>query len=144
LLSERNAGKQLPESSLLHDFPKSQIKYKFHIFTLMAMTQVENHWSVTEKTAAEAALKKAYDREIEALLEYVRETSSKILQSEDVWQLHDFLSARRHDIDGKYDNRESFLVFTLSKLVKDGLLELSELEGLSADKRAKVSILTRM
>lgn len=108
------------------------------------MTQVENQWSVTEKTAAEAALKKAYDREIAALLEYVRDTSAKVSQSEDVWQLHDFLSARRHDIDGKYDSRDSFLVFTLSKLIKDGLLELSELEDLSPDKRAKVSILTRM
>ncbi|NEP16039.1 MAG: hypothetical protein F6J97_03950, partial [Leptolyngbya sp. SIO4C1] len=36
------------------------------------------------------------------------------------------------------------LTFTLSRLVKDGWLELSELEDLSADKRAKISLLTRM
>jgi len=35
-------------------------------------------------------------------------------------------------------------MFTLSGLVKEGLLQLSELEGLAADKRAKVSLLTRM
>lgn len=108
------------------------------------MTQAEIQWSNTEKSVAAAALKKAYSREVELLISHVRENASKISQPEDVWQLHDFLSARRHDIDGKYDDREAFLMFTLSKLIKDGLLESAELEGLTADKRAKVKILTRM
>ena len=81
---------------------------------------------------------------MESLIRRVRENASKISDLENVWQLHDFLSARRHDIDGKYDGREAFLMFTLSGLVKEGLLQLSELEGLAADKRAKVSLLTRM
>lgn len=101
-------------------------------------------WSETEKAVAEAALKKAYDREVETLVTRVREQAGSITTTEDIWQLHDFLSARRHEIDGKYDDRESFLIFTLSRLLKDGLIETSEISELAPDKRAKVNILTRM
>lgn len=106
--------------------------------------QSEVQWSETEKAVAEVALKKAYDREVEALIKRVKEQSSAVATTEDVWQLHDFLSARRHEIDGKYDERESFLTFTLSRLLKDGLIETSDISELSPDKRAKVNILTRM
>lgn len=106
--------------------------------------QTEVQWSITEKKIAEAALKKAYDSEVEALIKSVQQRVSLITEPEDVWQLHDFLSASRHDIEGKYDDREPFLLYTLSRLVKDGWLELSELVELAPDKRAKVNILTRM
>ncbi|MEO0455056.1 MAG: hypothetical protein AAF152_00540 [Cyanobacteria bacterium P01_A01_bin.114] len=106
--------------------------------------QAEVQWSSAEKNVAEAALKKAYMREVEALIQAVREQAGSVSLLDEVWQLHDFLSARRHDIDGKYDSRESFLIFTLSRLVKEGWLDLSELAGLEASKRAKVTVLTRM
>lgn len=106
--------------------------------------QTEVQWSDAEKATAKAALKSAYDREISALIQNIRQQASSIETTEEVWQLHDYLSARRHDIDGKYDDREDFLTFTLSRLVKEGLLELSEIQALSADKKAKVNILTRM
>ncbi|MGB7488359.1 MAG: hypothetical protein WA901_19355 [Phormidesmis sp.] len=108
------------------------------------MTQPEVQWSSEEKEIAQQALKKAYEQDIEALISSVKEYAGKISGTEDVWQLHDFLSAKRHDIDGKYDDRETFLMFTLSKLIKDRLLTLTDLEDLAADKRAKISLLTRM
>ncbi|NJM95863.1 MAG: hypothetical protein HC800_00405 [Phormidesmis sp. RL_2_1] len=109
------------------------------------MTQpTEIQWSPEEKRIATTALKNAYEREAKALVKGIRERASLISTTEEIWQLHDFLSARRHEIDGKYDDREPFLMFTLSRLLKDGLIELSDLSGLTADKRAKVSVLTRM
>lgn len=109
------------------------------------MTQPSDvQWSNAEKEIAEAALKQAYNREIENLISDIREKAPLISAPEEVWQLHDFLSASRHDLDGKYDDRESFLMFTLSRLIKDGLLQKSDLEGLSADKQAKVKLLTLM
>jgi len=110
----------------------------------MTMTQAEVQWSTVEQEVAKGALKKAYDREVKVLIEHVRENAVNIEKIEDIWQLHDFLSARRHDIDGKYDEREAFLMFTLSNLIKSGLLERADLEGLTADKRAKINLLTRM
>ncbi len=108
------------------------------------MTQAEVQWSDAEKEIARDALKRAYDREVEALIAYVREKAGKVSRPEEVWQLHDFLSARRYSIDGKYDDREAFLMFTMSTLIKDNLLSLSELDGLTADKHAKITVLTRM
>lgn len=101
-------------------------------------------WSNTEELVAKAAFDKAYEREISALIQEVRHRATTIDQMNDVWQLHDFLSARRHDVDGKYDYRSSVLLFVLAQLVKEGWLKLEELEGLERSKIAKISALTRM
>lgn len=108
------------------------------------MSQAGIHWSQSEKTIAQTALQTAYQRETGALIQNIREQATQITLLDEVWQLHDFLSARRHDVDGKYDASEATLMFTLSRLVKEGWLRLGELEGLEADKRAKVRVLTLM
>lgn len=106
------------------------------------MSDVE--WSVAEKELAQKVFEKAYEREVNALIEEVREKASTITKPDDVWQLHDFLSARRHQLDGKYDYRYSVLIFVFAQLVKEGWLHLEELEGLAGDKLTKVSALIRM
>lgn len=108
------------------------------------MSQAGISWSPSEKNIAKAALQAAYQRETTALIQTIREQAAAITLLEEVWQLNDFLSARRHDVDGKYDPSEDGLMFTLSRLVKEGWLELDELEHLEADKRAKVKVLTLM
>ena len=110
----------------------------------MTTTQTDGKWSNEEKRIAETALKKAYKQETEALIANIRENAANVTQIKDVWRMNDFLSAKRHDIDGKYDDREDFLMFTLSKLMKTGLIEQSDLQGLAADKQAKIAVLTRM
>ena len=106
------------------------------------MSEVD--WSNTEKNIAQAAFERAYKREIEAVIEDVRQRASAIAQPDEMWQLHDFLSARRHDIDGKYDYRYSVLIFVFAGLIKDGWLHLDELKGLDTDKLTKVAALTRI
>lgn len=108
------------------------------------MQASESEWSKIEKQIAEEAFNKAYEREIGALIETVREKASSIAKLEDLWHLHDFLSAKRHQIDGKYDYRYSVLIFVFANLVKDGWLNLDELEGLERNKLAKIAALTRM
>jgi Photoprotection regulator fluorescence recovery protein len=109
------------------------------------MMQVSDaDWTKTEREIAQEAFNKAYQREIDALLQEVREKASSIAQLDDLWQLHNFLSARRHEIDGKYDYRYSVLVFVFAQLLKEGWLHLSELEGLGSEKLTKMSALARM
>ncbi|MEY3256049.1 hypothetical protein FLX35_06430 [Cylindrospermopsis raciborskii LB2897] len=111
----------------------------------MGMVQVNDiEWSTTEKELARKAFDQAYEREINALIETVREQASTITKLDEIWQLHDFLSARRHQIDGKYDYRYSVLIFVFAQLVREGWLHIKDLEGLEVDKIAKVSALTRM
>jgi hypothetical protein len=103
-----------------------------------------SEWSITEEKVAQEAFRIAYEREIEALMQEVRSKASTIAELSDLWKLHDFLSARRHDLDGKYDYQESGLIFVFARLIKEGWLKSNELEGLSTDKRTKITALSRM
>jgi hypothetical protein len=108
----------------------------------MQVTEIQ--WTDTEKTIAKTAFENAHTREIEALVAEVQSLSSAIAQIEDIWNLHDYLSARRHQIDGKYDYRYSVLIFVFAGLLKDGWLHLEELEGLDTEKLKKVAALAKM
>jgi hypothetical protein len=101
-------------------------------------------WSDAEKEIAQTAFEKAYGREIAVLIQEVRAQATSLSELEDLWRLHDFLSTRRHDVDGKYDYRYSMLVFVFSRLVKEGWLNLDELAGLEESKLAKIAALTRL
>ena len=103
-----------------------------------------NNWSKTEKEIAQQAFNKAYEREVQALVQKVRENAGAIATLDDLWRLHDFLSARRHDLDGKYDYRYSVLIFVFAQLVREGWLGLEELEGLKPEKLAKIKAITMM
>ncbi|MBF2064299.1 MAG: hypothetical protein IGS39_07735 [Calothrix sp. C42_A2020_038] len=108
------------------------------------MQAIDTQWSQTEQKVAKAAFDKAYKREINALIQQVREQAKEISELDDMWNMHDFLSARRHEIDGKYDYRYSVLIFVFARLLKEGWLRLDELEGLETDKIKKVTALSRM
>ena len=101
-------------------------------------------WSETEKQIAREALSKAYTRETEALIAEISQKASQISEINDIWTLNDYLNAKRYDIDGKYDYKDSTPVFVLAKLIKEGWLHTDELAGLTPDKRAKVTALARM
>ena len=109
------------------------------------MTQMmDSTWSSMEEVIALAAFEKAFERERDALLAEVRERARAIVELDDLWQLHDFLSARRHDIDGKYDYTDTTLIFVFAQLVKEGWLGLNDLQGIEPSKLTKISVLARM
>ena len=104
----------------------------------------EVQWSKTEEEISRSAFDRAYQREIATLIQDVSEKASAVSELKDIWHLHDFLSTKRHEIDGKYDYRYSVLIFVFARLVKEKWLALDELKGLDADKLAKISALVRM
>ncbi|MFO8039954.1 MAG: hypothetical protein R6U67_10955 [Sodalinema sp.] len=108
------------------------------------MPKTDIDWTIAEKELAQAAFKKAYHREVAALVDEVKDKVEAIAGLDELWQLHDYLSARRHDIDGKYDYRDSMFLFAFSQLIKEGWLSLEELDGLHPSKQKKVAALTRM
>lgn len=108
------------------------------------MQMMDSTWSSTEEVIALAAFEKAFERERNALLAEVRERARVIVELDDLWRLHDFLSARRHDIDGKYDYRDTTLIFVFAQLVKEGWLDLNDLQGIEPSKLTKISVLARM
>jgi hypothetical protein len=104
----------------------------------------ETEWSEIEQKVARSAFDRAYEKEISSLVRAVREEAQNITTSEDVWHLHDLLSAKRHELDGKYDYRYPELIWVFASLVKDGWIEIIDLEGLDGDKLRKISALAKM
>jgi hypothetical protein len=111
---------------------------------MLVESSVEAGWAKAERAVAKKAFDIAYEREILTLIQTLRSRLNAISNPEDIWNLHDFLSAKRHEIDGKFDFRDSSLIFVFAGLVKDGLLQLSELEGLNSEKLSKIAALSRM
>ena len=103
----------------------------------------ETQWSAPERKIANDALEIACQRETDALIREVKNGVGELNAIEDLWRLHDFLSARRHYIDGKYDDSEAGIVFVLAGLVKEGWLSIDELDGLDEAKLAKITALNR-
>jgi hypothetical protein len=101
-------------------------------------------WSQNEQDIAQAALTVAQQRESMALMREVGDRVQAITKLEDLWVLHDFLSARRHEIEGKYVFEPISLIFVFAQLVKEGWLQLADLTGLEPDKQTKIGALARM
>ena len=104
-----------------------------------------NHvkWSKTEKKVAREAFDKAYERECDCLSGRIREIANKIQTPDDIWQLHDFLTEKRKEIDEKYDYRYSMLDLVFGRLIKDGWLDFEDLEGVNQDKIEQIKSLLR-
>ena len=108
------------------------------------MSTVSLEWSESEEQVAQTAFNLAYHREMNTTLEEVRAFAQTIEIPDDLWKLHDFLSSKRHEMDGKYDARSPMLIFVFSQLIKSGWISLDELQGLAPDKLAKIAALTRL
>ncbi|ACB00777.1 MULTISPECIES: hypothetical protein [Cyanophyceae] len=111
---------------------------------MLTMPTANTQWSLQEKTIAKEAFELSYRREIAAVMAEAKRQATLAADPADLWQLNDFLSARRHYLDGKYDFSPESLVFTFAQLIKEGWLELQELDGLAAEKLSKIRILTLM
>jgi hypothetical protein len=105
---------------------------------------IEHGWSLQEQEIARRVFDLAYEREIADLLQTVSAHAGAMTEAKDMWCLNDFLSAKRHEVDGKYDFRYPYLVVVFARLVKEGWLQPQELEGLDPSKRVKISALSRM
>mgnify|MGYP003326193318 FL=1 len=100
-------------------------------------------WTDSEQAVARQAFDTAYGRAIEQLVQTVQVRSQTLTSADSVWSLHDFLSIERHTMEGRFDFRLEGILFVFASLVKDDLLQLTELEGLAADKLAKISAMSR-
>lgn len=100
--------------------------------------------SETENKIAQQAFQTAYQRETSSLINNIRDRASSISQLEDLWYLHDLLSTKRYEIDGKYEYNASTVVFDFAKFIEEGWLSLEDLKGLNSGILSKVSALLRM
>lgn len=95
-------------------------------------------WTPEEQAIARDAFDRAQGRAVSELIDKVKGHATGLASVDALWQLHDFLSTQRHDMEGRFDFRLEGLLFVFAGFVKDGLLAVEELDGLEAEKLAKI------
>ncbi len=95
-------------------------------------------WNQREKSISRAAFDKAYNKECAHIIEAVKKQASTLTEPEDIWTLEDYLFKKRKDIDQRYDYRYSVLIPVFGVLVRQGWIEMKDLEGLGQEKLSKI------
>ncbi len=101
-------------------------------------------WSETEQTVFQEVLDRAYVREANALIQNLREIVRTISHLSHVSSLHDYLGTRLHEINDKYNDRNSFSNLVLAQLLYEGWLTMDDLTGLDIEKIVTISVLAQM
>jgi Photoprotection regulator fluorescence recovery protein len=91
-------------------------------------------WSPAEKAIARKAFDLALGREFEAVILETKNKAAKIQEPSGLWELEQYLTQRRQEINRKYDYRYSVLPLILANLLSSGRLNENELQGLGEDK----------
>jgi hypothetical protein len=94
----------------------------------------EPTWSKSEKAIARMAFDAALKRELQDVMHKTKQTANQIKEPADIWELEDYLTERRKEIDRKYDYRYSQLTHVFGRLLYEGRVREEELRGLSDDK----------
>ena len=91
-------------------------------------------WSKSEKAIARKVFDAALKREIHELMREARQITAQIKQPSDLWDLQEYLTQRRKEIDRKYDYRYSHLTQVFGRLLYETRVSEEELRGFSEDK----------
>jgi hypothetical protein len=94
----------------------------------------ELHWSPAEKIVARRAFKLALQRELDDLIRETKKRAAMVAEPSQLWELEDYLTKRRREIDEKYDYRYSVLTLVFARLLYEGRMNKEDLRGLGQDK----------
>jgi hypothetical protein len=94
----------------------------------------ELKWSHAEKTVARRAFDLALGRELEAIILETKKRAAKIAETAQLWDLGNWLTERRQEIDKRYDYRYSVLPLVFAQLLRDGRLTEDDLHALGQEK----------
>ena len=96
--------------------------------------QNEPTWSKSEKAIARTAFDAALKRELQEVMRQAKQMANEIKEPTDAWDLEDYLTERRKEINRKYDYRYSQLTHVFGRLLYEGRVSEEELGGLREDK----------
>jgi hypothetical protein len=74
----------------------------------------------------------------------VRQKAASLAEPKGIWELEDYLCERRKEIDQKYDYRYSALIYVFGHLVREGWIDMKDLEGLGEEKIQRIHLTATM
>lgn len=96
-------------------------------------------WSDSGKKLARRVFHAALDAELAETMADVKARAAAAATPDDLWALEEHLGRRRREVDEKYDNRYSRLLFVFGVLLREQRIQASDLAGLAEDKRTVVA-----
>ena len=96
--------------------------------------QNEPIWSRSEKVIARKAFDAALGRELHEVMQEAKKLASHIQQPSDLWDLENYLTQHRKEIDRKYEYKYSQLTHVFGRLLHEQRLREEDLLGLQEDK----------
>jgi len=100
-----------------------------------------DRWSKSEKEVARRAFDLAFVRECRAMAERVRAMAAGADDADALWEIHDYLAAKRKAIGTKYDYRYSVRLQVFGQLLAEGWIGEQDLSGLSEEKMGRICTL---
>lgn len=91
-------------------------------------------WNPSEKKLARRVFDAALASELADLMAELKARAAAASQPEQLWEIQDFLYRRRREIDQHYDFRYSQLPWVFGRLLRDGRIQETQLDGLGEDK----------
>lgn len=101
-------------------------------------------WTQAEKVIARRIFDRAYEKECTNILNKIKEMLSKDKNPKIIWIIEEYLNKERIKIERKYDYRYSVLIIVFGQLVRDGLIEKSDLQGLGQEKIERITSIGSM
>ncbi|MBP6337627.1 MAG: hypothetical protein KA375_08530 [Vitreoscilla sp.] len=95
-------------------------------------------WSDSEKKLARRLFDAALQAELAEVLAELKRQAEAATTPDAMWDVEDYLTRRRRDIDQKYDYRYSQLILVFGWLLREGRLQPDQFAGLSEEKRAAI------
>ena len=100
--------------------------------------RLDETWAPTEKKLARIAFDKAFERQCAAITQEARRMLETATAPSDIFRVQEYLTEQRKIVDQLYDYRYSRLLGVFGRLLSDGWLRESDLNGLRPEKIAKI------
>ena len=94
----------------------------------------ELRWSKAERAIARKAFDQALNQELQEVIQQAKQMAAEVKEPYELWELEQYLTQRRKEIDRKYEYRDSQLTLVFGTLLHEGRLTGEQLRGLSEDK----------
>ena len=92
-------------------------------------------WSESEKRLSRRLYEAALEAELAEVIAEFKSKSAAVRTPEDMWALESYLAQQRREIQRKYDYRNySQLLFVFGRLVREGRVQIEQLQGFSEEK----------
>ena len=96
--------------------------------------QRELLWSKSERAIARRAFDHALNQELREVIQQAKRMAAEIKRASQLWELEEYLTQRRKEINRKYEYRASKLIFVLGVLLHEGRIIEEDLRLLREDK----------